>query len=261
MGHTPDMPVADVRALLAATPTPSLPRFVSRFRGDLRPGVVGAVESARKRLRAYRAELRRLEALGALQREMHESGCTAVAGLDEVGRGALAGPVTAAAVVLACEKLPEGVDDSKRLTPEQRVRLDVRIREAARAVAVIHISPCDIDRLGIARAVHSAMRLAVADLPRADHALVDGRDEPDLGVPATAVIKGDSLVGCIAAASIVAKVARDALMVGLDEEHPGYGFAVNKGYGTPDHLAALLALGPSPVHRRSFAPCTQPPLF
>jgi ribonuclease HII len=261
MGHTPDMPVAQARALLASSPVPSLPRVISRFRGDSRPGVVAAVESARRRLRAHRAEFRRLEALGILQRRIHGTGCSAIAGLDEVGRGALAGPVTAAAVVLAWDALPEGIDDSKRLTPERRVELDAKVREAAQAIAIVHIWPADIDRLGIACAVHRAMREAVAELPGTDHALVDGRDTPDLGVPMTAVIKGDSSVGCIAAASVVAKVARDALMVSLDVEHPGYGLAVNKGYGTADHLAALASLGPSSVHRRSFAPCSQPRLF
>jgi ribonuclease HII len=261
MGHISDTPVAEARALLASSPVSSLPRLIARFRDDTRPGVMAAVRVARRRIRSYRAEVRRLAALGILQREIHDTGCAAVAGLDEVGRGALAGPVTAAAVVIAWAALPEGVDDSKRLTPERRAVLDAEVRAVAQAVAVAHVWPVDIDRLGIGHAVHLAMREAVGALPGTDHALVDGRDVPDLGVPVTAVVRGDSSVGCIAAASIVAKVARDALMVTLDEEHPGYGLAANKGYGTSEHLAALASLGPSPVHRRSFAPCTQPSLF
>jgi ribonuclease HII len=255
------MPVAEVRALLASSPVSALPAMLERFGSDERAGVVAAMESAGRRMRSHRAELRRLEALGTLQREIHDRGCCAVAGLDEVGRGALAGPVTAAAVLIATDALPAGVDDSKRLTPARRAVLDAEVRALAQGVAVAHVWPADIDRLGIAHAVHLAMRLAVGTLPRTDHALVDGRESPDLGVPVTAVVKGDSSVGCIAAASIVAKVARDALMVALEAEHPGYGLAVNKGYGTSEHLAALGSLGPSPVHRRSFGPCSQQKLF
>jgi ribonuclease HII len=261
MGYTSDMPVAEARALLAASPACSLPDLIVRFGEDPRPGVVSAVESARRRVRRHRAESLRLETLGVLQREIHAAGCVAVAGLDEVGRGALAGPVTAAAVVIGWDLFPEGIDDSKRLSPLRRTVLDIEVREAAQSFAIAHVWPADIDRLGIGHAVHRAMREALAALPHADHALVDGREKPDLGVPVTTVVKGDSSVGCIAAASIIAKVARDALMVALDEEHPGYGLALNKGYGTEEHLAALVSLGPSPVHRRSFAPCTQSPLF
>ncbi len=256
------MSVAGIRTIFATARTEDLSRLISRYRVDERTGVAAAVATARRRVGAHRAEAARLESLGTQQRRLHAEGYAVVAGLDEVGRGALAGPVTAAAVVIAVDVLPQGVDDSKRLTCDRRVLLDLRIREVATHVAVAHVWPPDIDRLGIARAVHEAMRIAVSELGLpSDHALVDGRDRPELGVPVTPVVKGDSIVGCIAAASIVAKVARDALMVGLDDDYPGYGLAINKGYGTPEHLAALAARGPSPVHRRSFAPCTAASLF
>ncbi len=262
MGAREDKPVAEVRALFAQARPEELSRLASRYGSDERAGVISVVGSARRTLAAARAEQRRIAALGSHQRSLHDAGLVVIAGIDEVGRGALAGPVTAAAVVIPVDDLPLGVDDSKKLTPEMRVRLDVDIRRHATCLAVAHVWPEQLDRMGVAAAVHEAMRLAVRDLdPASEHALVDGRDRPDLGVPVTPVIKGDALVGCIAAASIVAKVERDALMVALEDEYPGYGFRVNKGYGTAEHLAALAELGPSAVHRRSFAPCTQQPLF
>lgn len=256
------MPVAEVRALLSAAEPDRLPRLLARFRDDERSGVVDACAVAARRLKAWRAEQRRLDRLGIAQGELHDAGYAVVAGLDEVGRGALAGPVTAAAVIIAITDLPEGVDDSKALTPQRREELDGVIRTRATAVAVGHVEPADIDRLGIAVAVEEAMRIALAGLgPTADHALVDGRGFSRLGLPTTTVVKGDSSVGCIAAASIVAKVARDALMRELDPAYPDYGFFVNKGYGTAEHLDAISRLGPSPVHRLSFSPCAQPSLF
>jgi ribonuclease HII len=256
------MPVAEVSALLAATSTDRLARAIARFRDDDRAGVIAACGVARRRLAGSRAESRRLERLTIAQRSLHEAGFAVVVGLDEVGRGALAGPVTAGAVIIECGRLPARVNDSKTLTPQYREELDVAIRASAVAVAVGHVEPAGIDGMGIAAAVEEAMRVALAALGVVpDHALVDGRGFASLGLPTTTVVKGDSSVGCIAAASIVAKVARDALMRELDAEYPEFGFAINKGYGTSEHLAAIAELGPSAVHRRSFAPCAQPSLF
>jgi len=257
----PQPTVSEVRALLAGALPADLPGLLARLDSDERAGVAVAAASARRRLRAHRAEERRLDRFGAAQRELHLAGYAVVAGLDEVGRGALAGPVTAGAVVLTADCRIVGVDDSKRLTPGRRRELDVEIRTRAIAVAVAHVWPRDIDRLGIARATEAAMRDALAALgPPVDHALVDGR-VGGLGLPTTAIVKGDGSVACIAAGSIVAKVARDALMAKLERDHPGYGLAHNKGYGSPAHLAALAELGPSPIHRRSFGPCSQTRLF
>ncbi len=189
------------------------------------------------------------------------SGMVVVAGVDEVGRGALAGPVTAGACVFDPDIMLPGLDDSKRLTPHARESLHVLIAETARAWAVGHADPAEIDSLGIASATVLAMRRALSALGvSVEHVLVDGRPV-ELGFPSTAIIRGDSSVRAIAAASIVAKVTRDALMVELDAEYPGYGLAGNKGYGSPDHLDALVRLGPSPIHRMSFGPCGQPSLF
>jgi len=182
-----------------------------------------------------------------------------VAGIDEVGRGCLAGPVYAAAVILPSDHGIAGLRDSKQLSAAQRERLAPLIRVRARGWAIGTASVEEIDRLNILRATFLAMRRAVEGLPFApDQCLVDGNQKPELGVEVRTVVGGDSTVDCIMAAAIVAKVARDVEMAqGLDLAHPGYGFARNKGYGTPEHLAALAALGPSAVHRRSFAPVAQ----
>jgi ribonuclease HII len=190
----------------------------------------------------------------AFERQLLASGHGAVAGTDEVGRGPLAGPVVAAAVILAADRIPEGLRDSKQLTKVRREQLFLAIRESARAIAIAALPAGAIDTLNIRRASLAAMQRAVAALAIAPgHVLVDGRDLPDdLPCPATALIGGDSRSVSIAAASIVAKVARDAMMARLDAQFPGYGFAANAGYPTAAHRAALVRIGPSPVHRRSF---------
>jgi ribonuclease HII len=185
--------------------------------------------------------------------EVRASGHAVVAGVDEVGRGALCGPVVAAAVVLGDGFDCEGLDDSKRLTARERERLAARIRDAARAVALGSCEPSEIDALNILRATLEAMRRAVRALPvRPDIVLVDALTIPGVDCAQKAIVKGDALSVSIAAASIVAKVTRDALMLELDARHPGYGLAENMGYGSREHRDALHRMGPSPIHRRSF---------
>jgi ribonuclease HII len=180
-------------------------------------------------------------------------GATRVAGVDEVGRGPLAGPVTACAVRLDPERIPQGLADSKTLTAARREALFTEIMAVAE-VSVAHASVEEIDTLNILRASHLAMERAVAALG-ADHALIDGNLIPrGLSCPATAIVKGDARSLSIAAASIVAKVTRDRIMVDLAQQHPGYGWEANAGYATKTHLAALLKLGVTPWHRRSFQP-------
>jgi len=182
-------------------------------------------------------------------------GTRTVAGVDEVGRGPLAGPVTAAAVVLDPARIPQGLNDSKRLTPAAREGLATQIRATAR-FAVAHASVAEIDALNILQASLLAMRRALAALdPPPDHALIDGNRLPrDLPCSGEALIKGDARCLSIAAASILAKVERDRIMAALAREHPGYGWESNAGYPAPAHLAALKQLGITPHHRRSFAP-------
>lgn len=196
--------------------------------------------------------------------EAEAQGYVAVAGVDEVGRGALCGPVLAAAVMLGRGFDTGGLDDSKRLTPRQRQRLAERVRSAARAWAVGRAEVEEVDRHNILRATQLAMRRAVAGLsPAPDLLLVDALVVPGLELPQRAIVKGDAVSVSIAAASIVAKVARDALMLELDVRFPGYGLARNKGYASSDHREALRRLGPSAIHRRSFhvADVAQPWLF
>jgi ribonuclease HII len=178
-----------------------------------------------------------------------------VAGVDEVGMGPLAGPVVAAAVAFPPGTRLDGVADSKVLTAAARERLDVEIRRRAIGVGVAVVEPDEIDRINIYRAGLAACRRAIEALPFVPgFVLVDGREIPDLAVPQSAYPKGDAFVCSIAAASIVAKVYRDALMCELDGRYPGYGFARHMGYSTRAHFAAIRELGPSPIHRRSFAP-------
>lgn len=182
-------------------------------------------------------------------------GLLRIAGTDEVGRGPLCGPVTAAAVILDPARIPAGLNDSKKLTAKRRAALVEEITASA-DWCVAHASVEEIDSLNILRASHLAMCRAVAGLrTRPDHVLVDGNRLPqDLGVSAEAIVKGDGRSVSIAAASILAKEARDALMVDLAQQYPGYGWERNAGYPTQDHLQALLDLGVTPVHRRSFKP-------
>lgn len=188
------------------------------------------------------------------ERALLKRGIWPVAGCDEAGRGPLAGPVVAAAVILDPDRIPKGIDDSKRLTAEEREELFDKIC-ATSSFAVAYASPARIDRDNILRASLWALARAVAALPEAPkHVFVDGRDRLATSCDCEAVIGGDGLVKSIAAASIIAKVTRDRLMRALAEDCPGYGFETHKGYAVPEHLEALDRLGPSVHHRSFFAP-------
>ncbi|WP_206612670.1 ribonuclease HII [Paenirhodobacter populi] len=182
-------------------------------------------------------------------------GFRAVAGVDEVGRGPLCGPVVAAAVILDPARIPEGLNDSKKLSHKRRMALEAAIKADA-VWCVAEASVAEIDQINIVQASHLAMCRALAGLARkADHVLVDGNLLPKaLAIPAQAIVRGDARSVTIAAASILAKEARDRMMVDLAQQYPGYGWERNAGYPTKDHLQALLDLGPTPVHRRSFRP-------
>ena len=178
-----------------------------------------------------------------------------VAGVDEAGRGPLAGPVVAAAVILDPAARIVGLDDSKRLSARRRAALDLEIRERAVSYAIARTGVDVIDAINVLQATMQAMREAVGRLdPAPEEVLVDGNRCPVLPCPVRAVVGGDATVAAISAASILAKVARDREMIEMDRRYPGYGFARHKGYGTRAHRDALLRLGPSPIHRLSFAP-------
>ncbi len=190
-----------------------------------------------------------------VERALAARGFPIVAGVDEVGRGPLAGPVTAAAVRLDPDKIPEGLNDSKKLSRKMRIELNEEIHLCA-DVAVGHASVQEIDTMNILRAAHLAMERAVAGLQRMpDHLLIDGNMIPrGIGIPSSALVKGDTRSMSIAAASIVAKVARDKIMVDLAQQFPGYGWETNMGYPSPAHKAALIRNGVTPYHRQSFKP-------
>ncbi len=187
------------------------------------------------------------------ERKLIAAGRRVIAGVDEVGRGPLAGPVTAAAVILDAKNIPPGLEDSKKLSARKRDDLAATLADCA-VVSVAHATVEEIDELNILQASHLAMCRAVEGLGRkVDHALIDGNMIPkSLQVPATALIKGDGRSVSIAAASIVAKVMRDRIMVDLAQQHPGYGWDQNAGYPTKAHREALQNLGVTPHHRRSF---------
>ena len=190
----------------------------------------------------------------SFENDLIARGATQIAGVDEVGRGPLAGPVTAAAVILNPNNIPEGLNDSKALTKRRLAILEPLILASAE-VSIAHASVEEIDEINILQASHLAMERAVAGLGQVDHGLIDGNKIPrGLKCSATSLIKGDSRSLSIAAASIVAKMCRDRIMVELAQQYPGYGWETNAGYGSKSHISALQNLGVTPHHRRSFKP-------
>ncbi len=227
---------------------------IAAFRGGAGRRISGGVSPAGPKAAPKKAQKSipptlTLERLAAGPQGAH------VCGVDEAGRGPWAGPVCAAAVILHPRRVPKGIDDSKRLTPLQRERLELEIMDRALAFAVAFASVEEIAELNILHATGLAMHRAVSALnPAPAHALVDGNYAFKLPCTVKTVVGGDGLSLSIAAASILAKVARDRLMAEMDGLHPGYGFAAHKGYGAPRHIEALRTLGPCPIHRLAWAP-------
>ncbi len=213
-----------------------------------------AAQPARAMIELF-IEAYRLHLLRGLEERLARCGYGLIAGVDEVGRGSLAGPVVAAAVVLDGRCLVPGVDDSKCLTPPERERAAVAIRSHAVSFAVAAIPPDVIDRVNILEATRLAMYEALSRLrPAPDCAVVDAVRLSGLGFPCIPLVRGDCFSYAVACASILAKVERDRTMVALDREYPQYGFAAHKGYGVAEHLEALSAYGPSPIHRLTYKP-------
>ena len=201
------------------------------------------------------AEAYRLRLLRGLEDWLARCGFCRIAGVDEAGRGSLAGPVVAAAVIIDPARSVPGVDDSKCLDAACRERLAAAIRASALASAVVPIPPDIIDRINILEATRQAMRQALASLsPAPDIAVIDAVALSTLGIPSLPLVRGDSVSYAVACASILAKVERDRMMVELDGQYPQYGFAAHKGYSVPEHLRALEAYGPCPVHRLTYGP-------
>lgn len=241
---------AQVAAELTAATFEEIPVLVARYADDPRAQVQKACERALRRRERELAERSRVEGMYTTMAELGGGGV--VVGVDEVGRGSVAGPLTVCAVCLPVEPLIWGLNDSKQVTPAKRELLAVRIAEVATAVGMCHIPAERIDEIGMARSLREAVAGAVADTGlAADCVLMDGNP---LGAVEHErdVVKGDATVACIAAASIVAKVTRDEMMREYDLEYPGYHLAQSKGYASPEHIQAIKERGLSPIHRVSF---------
>ena len=222
---------------------------------DPRAGAKAILDAVSRRRFANRSEGQRLRRMLRFETALWAAGVLRVAGVDEAGMSPLAGPVAAAAVVFTPGSRIPGIDDSKKLDAQTRVRLAVEIKATAAAWSVALAEVEEIDSINIYWASLRAMRRAVEGLALApEHVLIDARRLKEVSIPQQSIVKGDCKSLTIAAASILAKTARDALMQKFDAEHPGYGFAQHKGYPVREHLAALKKLGASPIHRRSFAP-------
>lgn len=243
--------ISEVKEELKAAKEEELPSFIETYESDMRPGVIKLVAQAKKSLKKLEAEMARIEQLKFYEKEYAQFGH--VCGIDEVGRGPLAGPVVAGAVILPenCNILY--INDSKKLTAKKREELYSVIMDQAVAVGIGMVSPQRIDEINILQATFEAMRQAIQNLSvTPDILLNDAVTIPDVSIRQVPIIKGDAKSISIGAASIVAKVTRDRLMEEYDAILPGYGFASNKGYGSAAHIAAIKANGPTPIHRRTF---------
>ena len=247
--------VAELRARFVDAGRPLPEECEAALEADPRAGAREVLRLVRKRRAENRSEGQRLRQLLRYETELWERGVLQVAGVDEAGMAPLAGPIVAGACLLPRDYRPRGIDDSKQLDARARERLAEDIRRNAICWAVARAEVFEIDGINVYRAGLLALTRAVRGLAtRPDHVLVDARKLPELGIPHTPIIHGDALSLTIAAASILAKTARDALMAELDLAHPGYGFARHKGYPTAEHFDALQRLGACPIHRRSFQP-------
>jgi ribonuclease HII len=253
MARLEELSVEDIRKRYIDSTDPVSPQVLTRLQKDPRLGVKKLLGVLKKRYERERDERIRLDAMRHFELVLWKSGVQDIAGVDEAGVAPLAGPVVAAAVMFPPNTDIAGINDSKQLDAQQREELAVEIRAKASGVSVGIGTVEDIDRINIYHAALLAMQRAVEGLPRKpQHVLVDARTVPGIDVPQNAFNKGDGLNFSIAAASIIAKTTRDAMMCELDREYPGYGFSAHKGYPTPEHRKAFLELGPCKVHRMSF---------
>jgi len=243
--------ISAVREEYRAAEPSALPVFVNKYGTDSRAGVRKLVQQAQKKLEGLEREKRRIFELGVYERRY--ASYTYICGVDEAGRGPLAGPVVAGAVILPKDCQILYINDSKKLTAKKREELYEEIMQRACAAGIGMVSPQRIDEINILQATYEAMRQALNNLGVVpDILLNDAVTIPDVPVQQVPIIKGDAKSISIAAASILAKVTRDRIMTEYDEQYPGYGFARNKGYGSAGHIEALKRLGPTDIHRRSF---------
>ena len=243
--------ISEIKSILQAASDTELPAFINAYEKDVRPGVKALVEKALKRQAAYEKELSRTEKMKEYEKKYVSF--SYICGIDEVGRGPLAGPVVAGAVILPkdCDILY--LNDSKQLSEKKREELYALIMEKALATGLGVVSPERIDEINILQATYEAMRQAIGKLKHKPQLLLnDAVTIPGVSIKQVPIIKGDAKSISIAAASIIAKVTRDRMMVEYDRTYPQYGFASNKGYGAKAHIEAIKKFGPTPIHRRSF---------
>lgn len=246
------MTVAEIRALLKQDNVPE--EVLKEIVEDPRKGVQQLLSSYTKRLERESRERLRVESMYEVESRFYKKGINYIAGIDEVGRGPLAGPVTVAAVILKPHWFAPGLNDSKKVTPEHREILSKKILEEAVDVSIVSLSPAEIDDYNIYQATMMAMYKAVKNLKVQPQAVIVDAMPLHFPFPTVSLIHGDARSASVAAASIVAKVHRDHRMDEYDKQYPGYGFARNKGYGTAEHIDALRTLGITPIHRKSFEP-------
>lgn len=243
--------IGEIREEWKAADEWMLPSFIAKYENDARSGVIKLVEQAGKKIKALESERARIDRLREYEKMYAD--CGLICGIDEVGRGPLAGPVVAGAVILPkdCEILY--INDSKKLSAKKREELYDVIMEQAVATGIGMAGPGRIDEINILQATYEAMREAISKLAvKPDILLNDAVTIPDVGIRQVPIIGGDGKSISIGTASIVAKVTRDRMMMEYDKSMPEYGFASNKGYGSAEHIAAIKQYGPSPIHRRSF---------
>lgn len=243
--------ISEINNILKNTDISALKEFIKIYETDERQGVKKLVEKAHKSIDSYEKELVRIYKMGEFERKY--SDYEFICGIDEVGRGPLAGPVVAGAVILPkdCDILY--LNDSKQLTAKKREELSKEILEKAVAASTAMVSPGEIDKLNILQATYKAMRIAIDNLKVKPTLLLnDAVNIPEVNIKQIGIIKGDAKSKSIAAASIIAKVTRDAMMVEYDKLYPEYDFAANKGYGSAKHIEAIKKYGPCPIHRETF---------
>ncbi len=243
--------IGEIKEIYQAADEVMLPAFIREYEGDMRSGVQALVKRARKDLDALTRERERMEKMSEFEYKYADFSC--ICGIDEAGRGPLAGPVVAGAVVLDPDTEILYLNDSKKLSAAKREELYDVIMSKARAAAVGIASPQRIDEINILQATYEAMREAVHKLGVSpDILLNDAVTIPQVDIRQVPIIKGDAKSCSIAAASIIAKVTRDRMMEEMDSQYPGYGFRLNKGYGSAEHIRAIKEIGPCPIHRRTF---------
>jgi len=245
--------VDDIKKIFQNTHISEVDKKIEKFKFDKRASVQKIIEQYRKKYNKFLEELKRIDLISYYENEYYKNGVNFIAGIDEVGRGPLAGPVVAAAVILPKNCHILGIDDSKKLSEKKRNELFIEISEKAVSIGIGMISNIVIDEINILQATYEAMRIAVSKLTVVpERLLVDAVTIPGVSIPQKGIVKGDSRSISIAAASIIAKVERDAMMTKYSEVYGEYHFEKNKGYGSKEHIEAIKKSGLSPIHRKSF---------